>query len=442
MEPERANGDSEKPQPRYQGGTRVGMQELFDAWYEEMAHAKERGRYVVYNWIGGNLRELFLAFDMINVYPEINSLQSGVKKLSLKYIIAAEEYGYSPDVCAYVKTDVGLILAGMKHPRGKIPPPDLIFNNSFCNTFIKWSEILQRFHTGAVMATVDIPGKPRQIDYKAGDEEYDNQKRYVLRQLQEVIAACERVTGRKFDPDKLAEVEARSNEMAELFTYVVETNVNHPAPFEAMLDGLNILGVMNSFRGTEEGTRYMEVVLKEMRERVELELGCGVQEKFRLVMDGTPCWPYLRKFADIFHLRGAVIVYAHYIGGTAGGWDAGFRFDTSRPLDSLADFALLWNTAQAGANSILDRLTPMRGWVRKYHADGVVLHSIKSCRAYSGGMADYREWFQEDGTPALMIESDIVDPRYFSEAQIRNRVEAFLESLEQKKFYSRAARPG
>ncbi|HLB28887.1 MAG TPA: hypothetical protein VJM69_02010, partial [Dehalococcoidia bacterium] len=58
-----SNGSDGKPELRYQGAARQGMQELFDDWYEEMGHAKERGRYVVYNWIAGNLRELFLAFD-------------------------------------------------------------------------------------------------------------------------------------------------------------------------------------------------------------------------------------------------------------------------------------------------------------------------------------------------------------------------------------------
>src|SRR3990172_6506055 len=423
-----SNGSDGKPELRYQGAARQGMQELFDDWYEEMGHAKERGRYVVYNWIAGNLRELFLAFDMLNVYPEINSLQSGVKKQSLKYIIAAEEYGYSPDVCAYVKADVGLILAGMKHPRGKIPPPDLIFNNSFCNTFIKWSETLQRFH-GAALATVDMPGRPKMIDYKPGDEEYDNQKRYVLRQLQEVIAVCERITGRKFDPDKLAEVEAESNKAADLYTKIIAINSHVPAPFEAMLDGLNILGVMNAMRGTEKCTSYMDAVLREMEERVEFGLGCGIEEKFRLILDGTPCWPYMRKFAEIFHVKGAIIIYASYLSATSGGWDGGFRFDTSRPLDSLADFALLANTPQAAATTLLHRLEPMREWAVRFQAEGVVFHSVKSCRLYSGGMADYREWLKSDGIPALMIESDIVDPRYFSEAQVKNRVEAFLESL-------------
>jgi hypothetical protein len=35
--------------------------------------------------------------------------------------------------------------------------------------------------------------------------------------------------------------------------------------------------------------------------------------------------------------------------------------------------------------------------------------------------------------PTLLIESDLEDPRYFSEAQLRNRVDAFFESLEHKK---------
>jgi len=413
------------------------MQKLFDRWYEELAHAKENGRPVVYLWIGGNILELFLAFDFLLCYPEINSLQSGVKKQSLKFITASEEYGYSPDVCAYVKTDVGLYLNDMQHPRGKLPPPSLIFNNSTCNTFIKWSEILNRLH-GAPIATVDVPGKANpDWCYRPGSEDYENQRRYVIKQLEEVIALCERITGKKFDPDKLAEIEDKVNKTADQFCRILDLNVHSPAPYEAMLDGLNFLGVMNALRGTDEALEYMKNAALEMEERVELGIGCGIRERFRLILDGTPCWPYMRKFAELFHLKDAVIVYATYVGITSGGWDLGFRFDTSHPLESLADFLLSWNT-NLGGLKIFDRLVDIENWVHKYNADGVVFHSIKSCRAYSGSMADYREWLQEEGIPALLIESDIVDPRYFSEAQIKNRVEAFLEALEQKKYYQAA----
>jgi hypothetical protein len=41
-----------------------------------------------------------------------------------------------------------------------------------------------------------------------------------------------------------------------------------------------------------------------------------------------------------------------------------------------------------------------------------------------------------------LIESDIEDPRYFSEAQLRNRIDAFFESLEHKKIVRAEAAAG
>ena len=45
-----------------------------------------------------------------------------------------------------------------------------------------------------------------------------------------------------------------------------------------------------------------------------------------------------------------------------------------------------------------------------------------------------RDYFTKQlGIPTLYIESDLEDPRYFSEAQIKNRIDAFFESLEHAK---------
>jgi benzoyl-CoA reductase subunit B len=47
-----------------------------------------------------------------------------------------------------------------------------------------------------------------------------------------------------------------------------------------------------------------------------------------------------------------------------------------------------------------------------------------------------REYFaRELGLPTLFVESDLEDPRYFSAAQMRNRIDAFFEALEHKKYY-------
>jgi len=50
-----------------------------------------------------------------------------------------------------------------------------------------------------------------------------------------------------------------------------------------------------------------------------------------------------------------------------------------------------------------------------------------------------RDYFtRELGVPTLMVESDLEDPRYYAEAQIKNRIDAFFESLEHKKVVAAA----
>jgi benzoyl-CoA reductase subunit B len=45
-----------------------------------------------------------------------------------------------------------------------------------------------------------------------------------------------------------------------------------------------------------------------------------------------------------------------------------------------------------------------------------------------------RDYFSKVlGVPTLYIESDLEDPRYFSEAQTKNRIDAFFEALEHSK---------
>jgi benzoyl-CoA reductase subunit B len=65
-----------------------------------------------------------------------------------------------------------------------------------------------------------------------------------------------------------------------------------------------------------------------------------------------------------------------------------------------------------------------------FAADGVVYHPIKSCRTVSTGLADSRrELMERRDIPSLFVESDLMDRRVVSEAQIKNRVDAFFEGL-------------
>ena len=121
---------------------------------------------------------------------------------------------------------------------------------------------------------------------------------------------------------------------------------------------------------------------------------------------------------------------------TVGGlWEFGFRHDSRRPLESIAEHMLKWNLTN---RNFLQRYQQIKDYVDDWGADALVIHTVKSCRLFSAGQGDMREYFTKElNVPTLLIESDLEDPRYFSEAQLRNRVDAFFESLEHRKLLAK-----
>ena len=99
-------------QPVEKEKSMILQKEMIANLFDELSSASETGKKVVYTFVPGNLSELIRAFDMLPVYPEINALQSGMRKMSGEYIREAEKYGYSEDVCTYVK----LVLQGKSYP--------------------------------------------------------------------------------------------------------------------------------------------------------------------------------------------------------------------------------------------------------------------------------------------------------------------------------------
>jgi benzoyl-CoA reductase subunit B len=90
---------------------------LFDTWYSDLTAAAGHERQAAYVFVMGSLTEILRTFDLPIVFPEINSLQTAVKKVSAGYLNEAEDHGFSPDVCGYVKADYALQLRGGEHPR-------------------------------------------------------------------------------------------------------------------------------------------------------------------------------------------------------------------------------------------------------------------------------------------------------------------------------------
>lgn len=415
-------------------GNREGNR-LFRAWFDELTTATERDQKVAYVFVMGSLAELMRAFDLSLVLPEINSLQTAVRHVSESYIAQAEDYGYASDVCGYVKADVGLQLRGGEHPMGQIPRPNIAIFTGACNTYIKWAEIWERMYHIPIF-TLDVPG-PRAAGQLPGrgHVDFENDLRYVAGQIDELISICEDLTGKRLDVDKLQEAMSYANTMTRHWKEVLELNKSRPAVFNAVSDGTAYLGVVNSFRGRPEGARFFEQLVEELEYKAANGIGTTHDERHRLALVGVPCYPIYRRFNEMFNERGGVFVGSSYTWFASGGWSSGFEYDLEHPLASLAEGVLVSVRASMNAMFHTDRL--LADMAEPYGIDGIVYHAIKSCRTVSAGMADSRRAVMEQAdVGTLLIDSDHMDPRVVSEAQLKNRVDAFFEGLETRKLHS------
>ena len=407
------------------------QKQLIAGYFRRLAGAREAGEPVIYTFVPGNLTELMGAFGAAPVLPEINALQSGMRRKSAEYIAKAEKAGHSEDVCTYVKCDIGMSMSGNTGPTGEtIPEPDLLLlSYTGCFTFMKWFELLRERYRCPV-AMLHVP-------YQASGTVTDGMVSYVVDQLREaIIPALEKASGRRYDEAELARRLALSACAEDDLVWVLESARHRPSPIDAWFGGVYYIGpIFGAFRGTGDGVAYYRLLRSEVA--AALEAGEGpmtpegriAEERFRLVVEGPPNWTSFREFWKMFSDEGAVVVASTYtkVGGV---YDTGFRHDPASPLESLARYCL-------GCYTNLDlpsRVDLLARYVRDYSADGFLINSVKSCNSFSAGqLVMLREIETRTGLPGGFIESDLVDPRYFSASNIRNRLESYLQMISQRR---------
>jgi benzoyl-CoA reductase subunit B len=409
----------------------IMQKELIASNYEALTSAHENGKKVVSTFVPGNLNELIRCFDLLNNLPEINAINNGMRKKSGSMIMDAEKSGHSEDVCTYVKSDIGMMSQGNIAPNGKpMPRPDvLLLSYTGCYTFMKWFELLRHEYK--------CPTLMLQVPYQGDGKITPNMISYVVKQLKEVvIPGLEEVSGVKFDIDRLREMMARSAQAEDNLVWVLESSKNKPSPIDAYFGAVYYMGpIFTAFRGTQEAVEYYKVLRKEIEERIAKGQGPITPEgeqtdqRYRLVVEGPPNWTSFREFWKLFYDEGAVVVASTYskVGGL---YDQGFRHDPDNPLESLAEYCLKCYTN----NNMPQRVDLIEQYMNEYEADGFLTNSIKSCNSFAAGeLLMMREIEKRTGKPGAFIETDLVDPRYFSHANVKNRLESYFQMIEQRR---------
>ncbi|TNE58808.1 MAG: 2-hydroxyacyl-CoA dehydratase [Bacteroidetes bacterium] len=368
--------------------------------------------------------ELLRAFGFEVYFPENHGALLGTTRTAMDYIPEAVKCGYSGHVCSYTTADIGAFLKNetplQKHYGLKgVPAPDILaYNTNQCREVEDWFTFYADYFNCPIVGVQP----PRHLD-EVSQDEVD----LVVEQFKKMIPVCEKVSGQKFDIDRFRETVRLSKEATLLWQQVLRTAsaANPPLSF---FDGTIHMGPIVVLRGTQVARDYYAALLKELEENVRNGLGVLPEVRTRIFWDGMPIWGRLRMLSDLFAENHAAVVASTYCSS----WIFD-QFDEHDPWDS---------TARAYTEIFINRsekakMRMLADWFREYHIDGIVYHDSKTCFNNSNAKFGMPQRLQAlTGVPALVIEGDLCDMRFFSDGQSITKIETFLEQLEASKIYN------
>ena len=386
---------------------------ITDEYLEEAFHAHELGKLIGYSTAISPV-ELFVAHDIIPVYPENHSVANLTAKKGAEMCSITENLGYTSHLCAYARSDLAYRQTGMTVTKG-IPEPDLFLAcNAQCFTLTKWFQILAR-RGNLPLFVFDTP------EYVMDKKTREEIVKYCVVQMKELIAFLEEVTKKKFDYDRLKEVMKYSAASSILYKKFLDMAQYKPSPI-SIFDALIGMAIAVYRRGTQECVDYYQTLCDEIQAKVDQGIGVVQNEKYRLYWENLPVWFKFSDHAKLLGSYGAVILTSLYVHA----WSLEFDLDKD-PLVTLAE-----NYVNRFSNSTIeDRATMALDLFEKYSMNGMIMFMNRSCKAVSFAVPTLKDILtKKTGIPALVFESDMGDQRFYSESQVRTRIEAYFETLD------------
>jgi benzoyl-CoA reductase/2-hydroxyglutaryl-CoA dehydratase subunit BcrC/BadD/HgdB len=364
--------------------------------------------------------EILRAMGFLVFFPENHGAMLGASRMATDMLPIADAQGYSPDICSYLRADIGAYL-NKTTPISKsykgiegVPQPDvLVFNTNQCRDVQDW------FTWYAKKLDVPVVGVHT---HRGLGKVTQNHIRSIAKQLENMINPLEYISGKKFEIDELKRVVALSRECSILWEKVLNTARNVPSPF-TFFDGTIQMGPAVVLRGTHQANDYYKLLLEELEERIANNIAAVNDERHRIYWDGMPIWGRLRDHSELFSDLKATVLASTYCNS----WIFS-AFDPEDPFNSMARAY----TELFIVRSDDYKETYLKQMLNSFKVDGIIYHDSKCCPNNSNaryGMPQRLE--QQTGVPSLIINADLNDLRLISDEQTNTNVEAFIEQLEE-----------
>lgn len=419
--------------------TTARMKELLPGFFARPSEEEERP--VAWCMVGVP-PELLKAFDLEWEWPENFGTLCASRLIAPDFIESAESEGYSSDICSYVNNTFGYCRRYLEEGgppdlgrvRGMRKPSFLLGSGVTCEPRYKWFQTIATRYFQVPIHSTDPLSPPWDQDAKDPRvaEHYLEQLRRDLRGL---VAFLEQQTGKKLDLDRLREIMQYSQEALRYWYQVLQLRKAIPSPMGAT-DYFSAIIPQMYMLGEPEAVNFYREMYNEVKERVEKGIGIAEPEKYRLIWFGLPPWFNLGMFNYLESL-GAVVVYESIY--NMGEW---VELDLSDPLEALVERtwkkAVIANqrgtetrpeTCELSAVSNFTGSNLLEELVSDFKLDGAIFHQTRSCRALSFGHIHTKNRLAKLGIPSLIFESDMADPRLWSDAQVKTRIHAFIEMM-------------
>jgi len=421
------------------------IKKYIPSFYERGQRRQAPRAQLVWNMLGTGA-EILQAFDLIGEWPENYGTLCAAQQVAMGFCQEAEAEGYSNELCSYVRNTLGYLRrcrelgqVPAEAPLGGMGNPNLLLGSGLiCEPRYKWFQAIGTHFLNVPIFNDDPVSPPYDADLE-DPRITAHYKAQIRATLQAQIAFLEEQTGKKLNMERFREIMKNSQEAMKYWYAILELRQAIPCPMGSE-DYFTAIIPFLYLAGEREAVDFYKALHEEVKGRVDRRIGVIPEEKYRFCWLGIPPWFNMGLFNYLQTLGAVVCVESTYYVGQP------IEVDLADPLEGLVERT--WKTAQykqrQGSEVNPDICNPgvfhpgvgpelIKRWALEYKLDGAIAHRTRSCRATSMGQLYIKNKLAEIGLPLLIFESDMVDPRAWSDAQVKMRIQGFLETVDARK---------
>ena len=372
--------------------------------------------------------ELFQVMDVPVVSNQWWASIISANRLSAHYLDILNSLGFHEGLCRYCSLAAASTLAQDpdRAPWGGLPKPALLCARLTCDclqrVFGIWADAF-----GAEYFFLDNPGAtelpPRWWEYsrRRWRELFEEHRlKFTMIQLQNLIKALERITGRSFQIDRLHDLMERVNRQEEYFEEAYQMICSAPKTPVRMHEQVANVMAAQWERGSDWAVEHARAFRDEIQQRVTQEVAACPNERLRLMWVGAGLWHDTDFYTAFEEEFGAVFVWSMYL---AFGPDGYIRYGLDDPLLALA-------SRTVSMNEQLHNPPWANEWIihhaRQNRIDAALVLTPLGTKPAATGNRFIERALEEAGIPVLPIIADMVDARGWDPKAMRQKVSEFL----------------